>query len=68
MDLLTVLAHELGHVLGFDHEADGLMAETLAAMSQQATYMNEPRAGVDLARGARTLAEREGLSALVAET
>lgn len=45
-----------------------LMAETLAAMSQQATYMNEARDGVDLARGARTLAEREGLSALVAET
>lgn len=45
-----------------------LMAETLAAMSQQATYMNEPREAVDLARGARTLAEREGLSALVAET
>jgi transcriptional regulator with XRE-family HTH domain len=45
-----------------------LVAETLAAMSQQATYMDEPRAGIDLARGARTLAEREGLSVLVAET
>ena len=45
-----------------------LMAETLAAMSQQATYMDEPREGVDLARGARALAERQGLSALVAET
>jgi transcriptional regulator with XRE-family HTH domain len=44
-----------------------LMSETLAAMSQQATYMGEPREAVDLARGARTLAEREGLSALVAE-
>ena len=35
MDLLTVLEHELGHVLGFDHEADGVMAETLAAGTRQ---------------------------------
>lgn len=30
MDLLTVLVHELGHRLGHDHEADGVMADTLA--------------------------------------
>lgn len=29
MDLLTVVMHELGHVLGQDHAPDGLMAETL---------------------------------------
>ena len=30
MDLLTVLMHELGHVLGHDHDEGGVMAETLA--------------------------------------
>jgi hypothetical protein len=31
MDLLSVLMHEVGHLLGYDHEDDGVMAETLAA-------------------------------------
>ena len=31
MDLLTVLTHEVGHLLGYDHEAGGVMQETLAA-------------------------------------
>ena len=31
MDLLTVVMHEMGHVLGYEHEASGIMQDTLAA-------------------------------------
>ena len=31
IDLLTVLEHELGHLLGFDHAEQGVMDDTLAA-------------------------------------
>jgi hypothetical protein len=31
MDLLTAVMHEMGHVLGYDHDAEGAMQATLAA-------------------------------------
>jgi len=36
MDPLTVLVHKLGHLLGYDHDDDGVMAEMLAAGVRQA--------------------------------
>ena len=42
MDLLTVLEHELGHILGFDHDETGVMDDTLAAGSRRT-----PSAGND---------------------
>lgn len=38
MDLLTVVMHELGHVLGHDHDDDGVMAETLAAGERRTDF------------------------------
>jgi len=29
VDLLTVILHELGHVVGYEHDDDGVMAATL---------------------------------------
>jgi probable HAF family extracellular repeat protein len=41
MDLLTVLAHDVGHLLGYEHAESGVMEETLAAGTRRA-----PMAGV----------------------
>ena len=35
MDLLTVLVHEVSHLLGLDHADDGVMSETLAAGTRE---------------------------------
>ncbi len=47
MDLLTVVMHELGHVLGYDHDEDGLMAETLATGVRRADVDHGHAASVD---------------------
>src|SRR5207249_8650877 len=44
MDLLTVLEHEIGHLLGHDHEAAGVMQETLTAGTRRTV---EPVAAAD---------------------
>ncbi len=46
MDLLTVLEHELGHLLGHDHDEGGVMAETLSAGERWTpigVYVDGPR-------------------------
>jgi len=47
MDLLTVVMHELGHLLQQDHDADGVMAATLVAGVRNTSLVNEDSQVVD---------------------
>ncbi len=51
MNLLTVLAHEIGHLLGQDHAVDGVMFDSLATGSRRlpgSTEVNDWSAIVDV--------------------
>ena len=51
MDLLTVLTHEIGHVLGYEHDQTGVMEDTLAAGTRQmpgADHQTDWFAAIDL--------------------
>ena len=65
MDLLSVLAHEFGHLLGQDHAEGGVMSETLGAGRPGSARGPRPRRG---GRPAKPRRLSRGPSRLDAET
>ncbi len=53
MDLLSVLMHEMGHLLGYDHNDEGVMAETLAAGTRSVELEQVHVAATDFTFGER---------------
>jgi hypothetical protein len=47
VDLLTVVLHELGHVLGYDHEDEGVMQESLPSGTRrlwdEGSFIDDPK-------------------------
>ena len=67
MDLLTTVAHEIGHVLGFAHDDDSagnVMAATLAA-GQRHLDAQTPSAGVGTGRSIKTEPRHDDARAMV---
>jgi hypothetical protein len=44
IDLLTVVLHEPGHILGYDHKDDGLMDDTLPPDTRRLPLENVDKA------------------------